>query len=40
MLGAKSAANRFGGNMADKVADFTGAPTEQKEVYRYLSERS
>lgn len=27
MLGAKSAANRFGGNMADKVADFTGAPT-------------
>lgn len=27
MLGAKSAANRFGGNMVDKVADFTGAPT-------------
>lgn len=26
MLGAKSAANRFGGNMVDKVADFTGAP--------------
>lgn len=27
MLGAKSAANRFGGNMVDKVANFTGAPT-------------
>lgn len=27
MLGVKSAANRFGGNMVDKVADFTGAPT-------------
>ncbi len=27
MLGAKSATNRFGGNMVDKVADFTGAPT-------------
>ena len=27
MLGAKSAANRFGGNMADKVANFTGAPS-------------
>lgn len=27
MLGAKSAANRFGGNMVDKVAGFTGAPT-------------
>ena len=27
MLGAKSAASRFGGNMVDKVADFTGAPT-------------
>lgn len=27
MLGAKSAANRFGGNMVDKVANITGAPT-------------
>ena len=27
MLGAKSAANRFGGNMVDKVANFTGAPS-------------
>lgn len=27
MLGAKSAANRFGGKMVDKVANFTGAPT-------------
>lgn len=27
MLGAKSAANRFGGNMVDKVDNFTGAPT-------------
>lgn len=27
MLGAKSAASRFGGNMVDKVANFTGAPT-------------
>ncbi len=27
MLGAKSAANRFGGNMVDKVANFAGAPT-------------
>lgn len=27
MLSAKSAANRFGGNMVDKVANFTGAPT-------------
>lgn len=27
MLGAKSAANRFGGNMVDKVANFIGAPT-------------
>lgn len=27
MLGAKSAANRFGGNMVDKVANLTGAPT-------------
>lgn len=27
MLGVKSAAYRFGGNMVDKVANFTGAPT-------------
>lgn len=27
MLGAKSAANRFGGNMVDKVANIIGAPT-------------
>ena len=27
MLGAKSAASRFGGNMVDKVANFAGAPT-------------
>jgi hypothetical protein len=27
LLGAKSAASRFGGGLVDKVADFTGAPT-------------